>query len=210
MTSEGNARGQPTNEPSALQSATSSSLLIGVRRRDAEAWRRLNLLFEPTVRQWCLRAGLQADDAADVAQEVFQAVAAGVDRFRRAQPGDSFRGWICGITQHKIRDYRRRRNKTPDAAGGTEAQLRLADLATDRLASESHSAGDAHGLFRRALELIRAQCEDRTWQAFWRLTVDELTAAEVARELDMSTAAVYVAKSRVLNRLRVELGDVLD
>jgi len=200
----------PENLAAALQSSTSSSLLQGIRQRDPEAWRRLTQLYEPTVLQWCLRAGLQSHDAADVVQEVFRAVAAGIDRFRREQAQDSFRGWIYGITQHKLRDHWRRQAKTPDAAGGTEAHLRLNELPVESLASASSSTADAHGLFQRALELIRAQCEDRTWRAFWLLTVDERAAADVARELGMTTGAVYVAKSRVLNRLRSELGDFLD
>ena len=63
-------------------------------------------------------------------------------------------------------------------------------------------------LFRRGLALIRTEFEDRTWQAFWRTAVDGLSASEAGRELNMSPGAVRVAKSRVLQRLREELGDL--
>jgi RNA polymerase sigma-70 factor (ECF subfamily) len=49
--------------------------------------------------------------------------------------------------------------------------------------------------------------EERTWQAFWRTAVDGRSAADVGAELGMTPGAVRVAKSRVLHRLREELGD---
>jgi len=62
-------------------------------------------------------------------------------------------------------------------------------------------------LFRRCCERVRAEFQDRTWQAFWKTTVDGRTANEVAIELAMTPIAVRVSKSRVLQRLREELGD---
>ena len=64
------------------------------------------------------------------------------------------------------------------------------------------------GLFGRALELIRGEFEERTWQAFWLTAVEDRAAGDVALELGMSPGAVRVAKSRVLRRLREELGEI--
>jgi len=58
------------------------------------------------------------------------------------------------------------------------------------------------------LETIRAEFESRTWQAFWRTTVDGRAPAHVAEDLEMSVAAVYMAKSRVLCRLRQVMGEL--
>jgi RNA polymerase sigma-70 factor, ECF subfamily len=166
-------------------------------------------LFGPVVADWCRRAGLHEQDAADVQQEVFAAVARGVAQFHRDRPGDSFRGWLWGITQNKLRDYWRRRADQPRAAGGSDAQERLAQIAFDESGKSSASAGrQRHGQFRRALECLRAEFEDRTWQAFWRVTVDGEAVADVAAQLKMTASAVYVAKSRVLRRLRDEFGDL--
>ena len=60
------------------------------------------------------------------------------------------------------------------------------------------------------MELVRAGVEDRTWQAFWRVTVDGRPVADVADELGMTALAVYKAKYRVLRRIREELGDLLE
>jgi RNA polymerase sigma-70 factor (ECF subfamily) len=64
-------------------------------------------------------------------------------------------------------------------------------------------------LFRRALEQIRSEFNERTWQAFWRVAIDGLVPKEAAEELGMRPGTVRVAKSRVLHRLRQELGELL-
>jgi RNA polymerase sigma factor (sigma-70 family) len=115
--SELKAEPDPSARPPA-SSATSVSLLQRVKAQDGDAWRRLTELYGPTVYGWCRRAGLSPDDAADVGQEVFRAVVTAVDGFRRDQPGDSFRGWLCTITQNKIRDHWRRGAAVRTRPGG--------------------------------------------------------------------------------------------
>src|SRR5262245_56120301 len=85
-------------------SSLATSLLVRVRALDPQAWQHLMALFEPVVHGWCRAAGLQPADAADVQQEVFQAVALNIGKFRRDRPGDSFRGWLWGITRNKLLD----------------------------------------------------------------------------------------------------------
>jgi RNA polymerase sigma-70 factor (ECF subfamily) len=75
---------------------------------------------------------------------------------------------------------------------------------------EGETPGEVSALLRRALEQIRAGFEERTWQAFWRVVVEDQKAVDVAADLQMTVNAVYVAKSRVLGRLRGDLGDLFD
>jgi RNA polymerase sigma-70 factor (ECF subfamily) len=192
--------------------STSRSLLERVKAHDAAAWDRLVTLYAPLVFHWCRRWDLQEHDVADVFQEVFQAVARHISRFRKAGAGDTFRGWLRTITRNKVNDHFRRLGREPGAVGGTDAQVRMAQVAAPEPAEEEAPSEEAaeRGLFYRGLELIRGEFEERTWQAFWRTAVEGLSAREVAAELGMSPGAVRVAKSRVLHRLRTELGDLLD
>jgi RNA polymerase sigma-70 factor (ECF subfamily) len=98
------------------------------------------------------------------------------------------------------------------AEGGTAAQQRLAELPDEPPdSSDSEKRADAtSGLVRRAAELVRAEFEPRTWQAFWRTTVDGKPAAAVAEELGMTVAAVWKANSRVKKRIREELEGLLE
>jgi len=156
---------------------------------------------------------LQAGDAADVTQEVFKSVASSIDRFRRDRAGDSFRGWLWTITRNKIRDHFRRQADEPQAAGGTAAHERLHAISQEPPEAENSllSSFDADAdLVRRALRIVEAEFEAKTFRAFWRTAIDGQRAADVAEELDMSTAAVYMAKSRVFRRLRTEMEGLFD
>jgi RNA polymerase sigma-70 factor (ECF subfamily) len=188
----------------------SPSLLGRLRAREPDAWRRLTALYGPVVYSWCRRAGLGPDDAADVGQEVFLAVSSGLAGFRRDRSGDTFGGWLRGITRNKLRDHWRHRGGQPAAAGGTTAQQRFQQVAEPGDADTGDADPEAGSQFRHAFERIRGEFSERTWQAFWRVVVEGRDAAEVARQLGMSRGAVYIAKSRVLRRFRDEFGDLLE
>jgi RNA polymerase sigma-70 factor (ECF subfamily) len=188
--------------------STSPDLLGRVKGGDAEAWRRLLDLYGRRVYGWCRRAGLQDAEAADVAQEVFATVAARIDEFDRRQTG-GFRAWLRAVTRHKLGDWIRRHRRVPQAEGGTAAQQRLQEIAEPAESPElpdslEEQLGDASQVAHRSLELVRAEFEPRTWQAFWLVVVEARTPADVAPELVMTVSAVYKAKSRVLCRLRQE------
>ncbi len=186
--------------------STSTSLLRRVKAQDAEAWEQLLGVYSPLVYFWCRRSGMGAEDAADVLQEVFRAVSAAVADFRHDRPGDTFRGWLRIISRNKIRDHYRRQADQPEAAGGTHAQERFKEVAAEEPES-SVASSPLGGVFCRALELIRAEFEDRTWQAFWLTTIEERPPVEVAEQLQMTPGAVRQAKYKVLRRLREQLGD---
>jgi RNA polymerase sigma-70 factor (ECF subfamily) len=185
-------------------------LLERLRRNEDQAWRRAMQLYEPLVGYWCRRAGLGKADAEDVTQEVFAAAAAGIADFHRDQPGDTFRGWLRGITRRQVLCLFRRSRRLHQAEGGSDAWNQLQEVA-DPLSTpddEEHSA--VTQVYLRALEQVRAQFQPQTWQAFWRTAVEGVSPAEVVGELGMSLAAIRQAKSRVLRRLKQEMGELLD
>jgi len=193
---------------SAYPGSASSSLLEQVKGHRPEAWERLVDLYGPLVYRWCRQSRIVPEDASDVVQEVFSAVAAHVADFRRERPGDSFRAWLAAITRSKICDHFRARGRRPEAKGGTDAQQQLQQIPEPPdLSDPSHSQRANRILSHRALELVRAEFENRTWEAFWRVAVDEQAPADVAQDLQMTLYAVYKAKSRVLRRLRRELDE---
>jgi RNA polymerase sigma-70 factor (ECF subfamily) len=191
-------------------SATSRSLLDRVKADDSAAWDRLVSLYAPLVYRWCRQLDLPEQEIADVFQDVFQAVATHIAAFRKERAGDTFRGWLRTITQNKVRDHFRKLGREPGGAGGTEAQIRFAHLPAEAPSRDDDSGGGPtdRGLFNRAFELVRSEFEDRTWRAFWMTTVEDRAAKDVAIDLGMTPGAVRVAKSRVLNRLREELGEL--
>jgi RNA polymerase sigma-70 factor, ECF subfamily len=196
-----------SSEGSLEPSSISSTLLERVRARQPEAWQRLVDLYGPVVYRWCRQLGVSQADAADVVQEVFAAVTADIGRFRRAGLGDSFGAWLRTITRHRVCDHFRRRQGRPNADGGSSAYQQLLNLAEAAEESAPTPPVEKETPFaRRVLDLVRAEFEKRTWEAFWQIVVEGRSPAEVAAAAGLSLPAVYQAKSRVLRRLRQELG----
>ena len=165
-------------------------------------------LYAPLVGHWFRNWGAAPDDVPDLLQEVFGAVARHLSTYRPDQPGSTFRGWIRTIARNKFLDHVRGR-ATP-AEGGSEAMVRLEGVAgADEPPDASDSDSEVAELYLRALEQVRAQFEERTWAAFWRVAMERRQTAEVAAELGLSPNTVRQARSRVLRRLKQELGELI-
>lgn len=176
---------------------TSTSLLRRLRQpTDQAAWERFVEIYTPLLYYWCRRAGLSRDDAADLVQEVFAVLVEKLPEFTYDRQR-SFRGWLRTILLNKFRQRHRRRGTLvsvgmpldePEQSPGVleslwEAEYRQSVI--DRLARQ-----------------IQREFRPATWQAFWETTAHDRRPSEVAAELGISVGAVYVAKSKVLRRLR--------
>jgi RNA polymerase sigma-70 factor (ECF subfamily) len=200
------------HESSESSSSIHSTLLHAVRQRDPDAWRRLVHVYSPLIYDWCRQQGIQSADAADLTQDVFRSLMKGLDSFRRDRPDDSFRGWLWTITRNKIRDFYRAQAARPRAQGGSDAWQMTQQVPDEEPVSQTSSSTSQVSVspLHRALNIVRDDFSDTTWQAFWRVTVETHTAAEVAADLSISVNAVRKAKARVLRRLREEFGDLLE
>lgn len=187
--------------------STTSSLLQLVQAHDAKGWQRLVSLYGPLVYSWSRQTGLQAEDAADVVQDVFRSVAQHIGTFHRNSGG--FRAWLRTITRNKVTDHWRRRGGQAHAAGGSEAQRLLLEVPADESTSD-YRPSEIGAVFHQAMRLIRSEFEEKSWKSFWAVTVEGRPAATVAAELGMSLNALYIAKSRILQRLRQEFGDLIE
>jgi RNA polymerase sigma-70 factor (ECF subfamily) len=199
---------------------TSLTLLDRIKANDQHAWQRLVDLYSPLVYHWCARWQVAGADADDIVQNVFLGVAGGIEKFQRPRPGGpaaaggapatgTFRGWLGAITRNKLRDFYERRQRQPAAQGGSEAYRLLQVVPADSLSDDAADAAQVSDVYLRALELIRGDFEEHTWQAFWQTAVENHLPAEVGPALGMSKAAVRQAKARVLRRLKEVVGDLI-
>jgi RNA polymerase sigma-70 factor (ECF subfamily) len=185
---------------------TPASLLERLQQSDEQAaWARFVELYTPVLFAWARRLGLQAQDAADLVQEVFTVLVRKLPEFRYDKH-KSFRGWLRTITLNKWRDACRSRAALPVQAG----HAALEDLADPGAGDGFAETEYRQCLVARALELMQSEFQPSTWKACWEFVVNSRPAADVARELDISVNAVYLAKGRVLRRLRAELEGLLD
>ncbi|MBY0523838.1 MAG: sigma-70 family RNA polymerase sigma factor [Gemmataceae bacterium] len=187
--------------------ATRASLLVRLRDpQDRDAWQQFFQVYSSVVYGFARRRGLQDADAADLMQDVLRRVASAAGKLDYDPRRGTFRGWLFTVTRNRLYDFLNRRQKQVQAAGGSDMQERLDGQAAtannaDPLWDQEYQRGVAYW----AMERIRPEFQEKTWQAFWLTAVDGKTPQEVAGQLQMSAGAIYVAKSRVLARLRTEV-----
>jgi RNA polymerase sigma-70 factor (ECF subfamily) len=178
--------------------STSDSLLERLRRPAPDAWIRFVQLYTPLMHRWASRLGLQDADAADLVQDVFGILVQKLPTFTY-DPGRSFRGWLRTVLIHRWHHWPRR------AALPLIADPTISDPADEMLEDEYRSY-----LVDRALKIMQSDFEPATWKACWECVVNGRPAADVSAELGLSVAAVYIARSRVLRRLRDELRGLIE
>jgi RNA polymerase sigma-70 factor (ECF subfamily) len=201
----------PADTPPAARKPPGTSLTLLQRLRDnqPDAWRTVVQLYTPLIGHWCAHAGVRGADAEDVVQEVFGVAATCLPNFRRDREGDSFRAWLRGITRNVVLTHFRRRERQPQAVGGTDAFVQLQEVADAAGPDEEDPPTELEALRLRALELVRGQVEERTWRAFWLTAMEGQSPVDIAASLGVSPTAVRMAKSRVLRRLKEQFGELI-
>jgi RNA polymerase sigma factor (sigma-70 family) len=183
---------------------TRPSLLVRLRApRDERAWEEFVAIYGPLVERLARRSGLQEADAQDLVQDVFRAVAGAIDRWNPDPKRGSFRGWLFRIARNLMLNPLAQRRRQPRGHGETALKPLLE-------AQPGPSADDTalfeteyrRQVFQWAVEQIKDEFQETTWQAFWRTAVEQAPAKNVAESLGMSVKAVYVARNRVMARLK--------
>lgn len=192
---------------SSVTHATRLSLISRIRGDDGVAWAELVDLYEPLVAFWCRRQGIRESDLHDLSQEIFFAVSRSIDHYRPTDTGGSFRAWLWSLSRHKMIDFLRRQQRWPNATGGSTALLYVESIPEEIDEDDLSERIEFNQLVHRALNQVRNEFEPRSWQAFWRSTIDGLAVASVAEQLEMSSATVRQHRSRILRRLRERLGE---
>jgi RNA polymerase sigma-70 factor (ECF subfamily) len=186
--------------------STSVSLLQRLRQPGAhEAWARFVQLYTPLLYHWARRLGLQEPDAADLVQDVFTTLVQKLPEFTYDRRR-SFRSWLHTVFRNKWHEAGRRPappRPCPEPGG-------LPGACSPDNVAEFGEAEFQHHLMMRALQMMQADFQPQTWKACWEHVVCDRPAGDVAKELNMTVNAVYLATSRVLRRLRQELEGLLD
>jgi RNA polymerase sigma-70 factor (ECF subfamily) len=191
---------------SGLASQSTSSTLVKRLQdvQDGDAWQTFVDVYGPLICRYCRRRGLQEADAADVTQEVLAQVVRSIRTFEYQPERGRFRDWLGTVARGKLVHWCEKRRPEVHGAAGEDSPDLLAGAAGP--GSEAEWTADFHaGVLQAALARIRPHFEAVTWRAFERTWLDNRPAADAAGELGLPVAAVYVAKSRVLKRLRDEV-----
>ena len=187
-----------------LSPETRLSLLARLRGpRDEEAWGQFVAIYDPLVYRLARQRGWQDADARELTQEILLAVAGAIGRWDADPSKGSFRGWLFRIARNLMVNFWKRRQRQPLAAGGSDMLERLAAQPADEGSDAAWFDEEyRREIFRWAAEQVRSEFREATWDAFWWTCVDGRPIANVAAQLGISTGAAYVARSRVMARLK--------
>lgn len=182
---------------------THPSLLLRVRdASDHQAWSEFAKIYGPLIYSYCRRRGMQESDAADVSQEVLSRVAGAIGNFDYRRDKGSFRGWLGTITFRELARFAQGKNKHDRPIASSEA---IDDAVSHQNAASDWDDHFHAALLQVALERIKNDFDPMNWQAFQGVWMELESADKVAVRLGISVDKVYVAKSRVLKRLRSEI-----
>ena len=190
--------------------STRPSLLVRLRDpRDGQAWEEFLDVYTPLILHLARRKGLQEADAADLAQDVFRAVARAIDRYNPDPGRGSFRAWLFRIARNLIINQVVARRRHLPGTGDDGLECRLEDLpAPPEENTAVFIAEYRRRVFAWAAQQVRGEFRDSAWRAFWMTGVEGKSAREVAQVLETTVGAVYHHKSRVMARLRQRIQEV--
>jgi RNA polymerase sigma-70 factor (ECF subfamily) len=184
-------------------------LLVRLRDpNDADAWKEFLRLYASVIYGFARKRGLQDADAADLMQEVLRSVAGAVGRLDYDSRRGTFRGWLYAITRNKVFNFLEARARHARGSGDSNTHRRLEEQPGPGGDDEDWDREYERKAFAWAADRVQQEFQPSTWQAFWQTAVDGRNAQDVGKGLGLSPGAVYVAKSRVLARLKEEISQL--
>lgn len=184
---------------------TRHSLLVRLRDAgDQLAWDEFFAIYQPLIYRLARSRGFQDADASEIVQEVLLIVSRSLDSYVPQRDGGTFRGWLATVTRHHA--LNRLRGTAPRAIGGTSFDRRLDQLTGDAGASEAEEREFEYECRRQtflwAAGELKSKFSESNWRAFWMTCVEGVSVADAAQQLGMSVGLVYVARCRVIARIR--------
>jgi len=181
---------------------TRMDMLSELAKKDPAAWVYLNDVYGPSMLNWLLHYGIPHNEAEDLIQEVFILVSNKISDFEHNGRLGAFRAWLKAITINAARNHFRKSaaSKKPHTNGFEEMLDALEDPASSF--TRAFNIEHDHVVIKSLLQQVSSQVESPTLALFTYHVLDENTAAETAKEFNVNLGNVYVAKSRVMRKLR--------
>jgi RNA polymerase sigma factor (sigma-70 family) len=184
--------------------STRATLLVRIRDpRDGQAWEQFRATYAPLLHGFGRRHGLQEADADDLTQDVLRRVAGAIKGLEYDPERGSFRGWLFTVARNELRKFLNAQRRLGGRTGAAVQQLLEDQPAPGEV--ETWDEEFHRRLFQCAADQVRGDFRAATWQAFWETAVEGKAAKEVAERLGLTVAAVYLAKGRVMARLKEQI-----
>jgi RNA polymerase sigma factor (sigma-70 family) len=170
--------------------------------RDERAWAEFLGIYEPLVLRLMRHRGLQECDARDMTQQVLLRISGAIGRYQPDGAAASFRRWLYRVARNVVVTFLTRQSRQPEPLDEQWVVDQLSVPPPASFESELFDREYRMQVLARATDEVRREFRDATWSAFVETGIKGRPIADVARELDMSPGSVYVARSRIIARLR--------
>jgi RNA polymerase sigma factor (sigma-70 family) len=187
-------------------SYTSVTLLGRLHRNpgDSVAWDELVRRYGRKIYLWCRGWNLQDADAQDVTQNVLLEISKKMRTFVY-DPSRSFRAWLKTLAHAAWCDFVASRRSQHHGTGDDAVHALLQSISDrDEFALQIEDMYDLE-LLEAATAQVRMRIQPQTWEIFRRLVYEDHSGADVAAQMNVRIAAVYVAKSRVQKMIKEEI-----
>lgn len=180
---------------------TRVSLFIKIREtNDDNAWTEFVEIYTPLIYAYARRQGLQDADAADVTQDVMTSINRAIQNFDYDPTQGTFRGWLFTVTRNQISRFWKKQSRR--GITGDEAMQAILDQRTSVSDEAFWNQQHQWRLLYWAAEKVKTEFTQSTWNAFALTAFEQKKPQQVAAEVGISVGAVYIAKSRVIKRIR--------
>lgn len=188
---------------------TSPTLLVRLRNDplDQDAWEQFVGRYGRTIYRWCRTWGLQEADAEDVTQNVLTELARQMRTFAY-RPEGSFRAWLKTVSHRAWCDFLDSRQRALRGSGDSAVLSMLRSVESRRDLLEHLDNEYDRELLEQALARVRQRVQPHTWDAFRMTALEDMSAADVARQLGMKPGAIYVARSKVQRMIQEEMAEL--
>jgi len=189
--------------PAALPETRASLILRLQNADDVVAWNEFVAIYVPVILQMAQRHGFQYADAENLVQEVLLSVSRALPQWLDRADRGPFRAWLLRVARNEAVDMLTRRSTRPLGHDGQAGEHLMADLADSRAELESQlERQSTESLFQWAAAQVRESVAENVWQSFWLTHVENVSVEDAARQLKMRPGSVYMARGRVMNRIR--------
>jgi RNA polymerase sigma-70 factor (ECF subfamily) len=187
---------------------TNHSLIERVQQLgDGAAWTEFLCIYQPVVLRMAKKRGLQDADAMDVMQQIFISVSRAIPKWKADPEQPPFRAWLTTVARNAITKSLVRRPR--DLASGSTTMIdALSQIPAEQQETSEFDAEARIEIFRWAADQIRPEFTVETWSVFWQTSVEGQSVADVSKTTGRSAGAIYVARFRVLSRLKEKINEL--
>ncbi len=160
-------------------------------------------IYQPLIRKWLGRFGAPPNELPDLSQSILTVIIKKLPEFQHQGREGSFRSWIKSITRNCLLEFWRAKKIHPVATGKTSFQEEINQLADDTsdLSAKWNREYDQQVL-ATLLNQIQNEFKPSTWNAFQLVAIEGISAKAAAEQLSVTVNSIFIAKSRVMARLR--------